>query len=175
MVELYELHYKELLIYGIQLCKDIDQSRDFINDVFLQLWENRARLGAIANMRAYLFACMRRRVFKALGKAGREIYPGDDALPAAADPSHEEMVMAMQQTDEIRRKVQHALGKLTTRQKELIMMRYYQQLDYSEIEAATGMTMKTIYNTIYNAMRVLSSELKGVPIPFLLFFFFEKS
>ncbi|NSL90031.1 RNA polymerase sigma factor [Chitinophaga sp. Mgbs1] len=177
VVILYEKHYTDLLTYGIQLSKDLDYSKDLINDIFLHLWEKRRQLKPVANTRAYLFACLRRKFYQQTGNKTQVQYLEDELLQsisAQSIPSQEEMLIAIQHTTEIRQRVQQALSKLTGRQQELIRMRYYDQLNYEQMEAATGIAVKTIYNTIYNAMKVLSAELKGVPVITLLLFYFEK-
>lgn len=171
MLELYEYHYNDLLSYGVQMCRSIHTAKDVVNDVFLHLGEQHENLKPVKNVKAYLFACLRRSIFR-LPYANNKIIPVNETrLYEEAETSYEDILIAIQQSDEIRMKMQVALDKLTGRQKELIQLKYFQNLSYRQIETATGISTKTAYNTIYNALKVLEAELRGVLFSLLLLSF----
>ena len=115
MLVLYEYYYNDLLSYGVQLSNSIDTAKDAINDVFLHLWEHHTNLKPVKNVKAYLFACVRRKIF-------HPVYFNNKVLLA------EEVA--------------------------------FKNMDYREIGLTTGMSLKTAYNTIYNAVKVLTNELR---------------
>lgn len=170
MLAIYEQHYADLLSYGVQLCGSIDTAKDAINDVFLHLWEHRSNLKPVSQVKAYLFTCIRRRVFEPVYFNNKLLSADEYRFDQLSEISYEEVLIAMQRSDEVRKKVQLALNKLTDRQKELIRLKYYENLDYQQIEQVTGMNVKTAYNTVYNAMKVLSAELKGKELALLVLF-----
>lgn len=174
MVSLYKQLYADLLGYGVQLSGSNEAAQDAINDIFLTIWDNHAKLKPVENVKAYLFASMRRRIFQFAKSKNKlsSIHSGELLFGQAEnDLSHEEILVAMQRSEEIRRKVQKAMEKLTQRQRELIRMKFFQGLNYQQIETETGITMKTAYNTVYNAMKVLAEELHNT-LFFLIIFFF---
>lgn len=164
IVSLYEQFYPDLLTYGVRLCNSNETAKDAINDIFLNLWDNRSKLKPVENVKAYLFACLRRNIFKSVTTNRKAFAPEmDGSLQGElVNLSHEDILIGIQQSEEVRRKVQAALGKLTDRQRELILMKYYKGMDYKQIEAQTGMSMKTAYNTVYNGLKILSEELKDI-------------
>ncbi len=166
LLALYESNYKDLLSYGVQLTDNLHAAKDAVNDVFLNIWEHHRQLKPVKNVRAYLFACIRRNIFHAREQPRRVLVP-EPELYASAETSYEEILIAIQQSDELRKKVHAALSKLTGRQKELIELRFFRNMDYREIEQATGISVKTAYNTIYNAIKVLAVDLRDA-LPALL-------
>lgn len=173
LVQLYEQLYADLLSYGVQLSNSNDIAKDAINDVFIDIWDNRSKLNPVENVRAYLFACIRRKIFHSTTiQRNTSSLPDLQWVSVQSDLSQEDVIMAMQRSDEIRRRVQQALEKLTGRQRELIQMKYFNGLNYRQIETETGISMKTAYNTIYNAMKILAAELKDVLFSLVLLFFF---
>ena len=173
LVQLYEQLYADLLSYGVQLVSSNEIAKDAINDVFVDIWDNRSKLKPFENVKAYLFACIRRKIFHSTTiQRKTSSLPDLQWVSEQSDLSQEEIIMAMQRSDEIRRRVQQALEKLTGRQRELIQMKYFNGLDYRQIESETGISMKTAYNTIYNAMKILANELKDVLFLLVFFFFF---
>ncbi len=172
MKQLYAQSYAGLLSYAVQLSNNNELAKDTINDVFLELWASRSKLKPVENVRAYLFACIRRKIFQstAIDRKKNEVTGNMVGYPKEFDLSQEDILIAMQQSDEIRNKVLKALDKLTDRQRELITLKYYKGLDYHQIETATGISLKTAYNTIYNAMKILADELKNTIFTFLFLF-----
>ena len=160
MLVLYQYYYNDLLSYGVQLSNSIDTAKDAINDVFLDLWEHHTNLKPVKNVKAYLFACVRRKIFHPVYFNNKVLLAEEVAFYEGMETSYEEIWIAMQQSDEIRMKVRAALDKLTERQKELIHLKYFKNMDYREIGLTTGMSLKTAYNTIYNAVKVLTNELR---------------
>ena len=69
--------------------------------------------------------------------------------------SYEQLLIAFQQTEEDKAKLRKALKQLTKRQLEIIELKYYQNLTYTEIAAKTSLTPRTVYNMIYEAIRHL--------------------
>ncbi len=173
MLVLYEYNYKDLLSYGIQLSNSMHTAKDAINDVFLHLWEQHPRLKPVTNVKAYLFACIRRKIFHPSYSDKRLLLT--DVTYENAEMSYEDILIAIQQSEETRKKVQAAMKKLTDRQKELIHLRYYKNMDYQQIEQVTGISLKTAYNTVYNAVKTLADELRNsILTALLLLLFFWK-
>ena len=172
MVLLYEQSYADLLRYGVQLSDNIESAKDAINDIFLNLWVNRSNLKPVENVKAYLFACLRRKIFQSASISRKISAVADESqlFSQGLDLSHEDILMAMQRSDEIRRKVQKALEKLTERQRELIQMKYFKGMDYHQIEENTGMNIQTAYNTMRNAMKILASELRDIFLVIVIIF-----
>lgn len=169
MLMLYELHYNDLLSYGVQLCGSIHTSKDAVNDVFLNLGEQYKNLSPVKNVKAYLFACLRRSIFQLPYANSKVISVGEASIYNETETSYEDMLIEIQQSDALRMKIGMALNKLTGRQRELIQLKYFQNLSYSQIEAATGISIKTAYNTIYSALKALESELRGLLAGIFLF------
>ncbi|MBN8858547.1 MAG: sigma-70 family RNA polymerase sigma factor [Sphingobacteriales bacterium] len=171
LLVLYEYNYSDLLSYGVQLSNSTDTAKDAINDVFLHLWEQHVKLKPVKNVKAYLFACIRRKIFHPV-YTDKKLWLIEEAVYESTETSYEEVLIAMQQSEETRKKVQAALEKLTARQKELIHLKYFKNMDYREIELVTGISVKTAYNTIYNAVRSLAEELRGALLIIFIFFLF---
>ena len=74
--------------------------------------------------------------------------------------SYEEIIVRVQRDEELKRKLHRALEQLTPRQIELIRLVFFEGLTYEEVAARTSQSIKTAYNTIYNAIQLLRKLLK---------------
>ena len=64
-LSIYESHYQALFSYGFTLTASRDQTKDFIQELFLEIWNKHASVNKdVINVRAYLFTWLRRMIFK---------------------------------------------------------------------------------------------------------------
>jgi hypothetical protein len=61
-------YYPKLYAYGIKLVPFSDFVRDQIQDLFINIWQNREGLGDVSNLKAYLFTSLRRKLFNSKNK-----------------------------------------------------------------------------------------------------------
>ncbi|MBS0028977.1 RNA polymerase sigma factor [Chitinophaga sp. 22321] len=160
LVDLYERLYFSLVGYGIRICGDVEITKDAINDMFLEIWDQRHKLPPVGNVKAYLFTFLRRKIYAAIRqtKKSSEV---DGAFADTADHelSYEESIVAVQTSEEIKQKIKRAMATLTPRQKELVQLRYFDGLSMEEVGKRVGITTKTAYNTLGAALKSLSAEL----------------
>ena len=79
---------------------------------------------------------------------------------ATKELCYEELLIAFQQSEEKKEKLRLALKKLTRQQLEMVRLKFFENLSYSEIAARTSLTPRTIYNLIYQAVRHLRENMK---------------
>lgn len=164
---LYRKYYHSLLFIGLKKIKDPNLVKDAIQQQFLYLWEKRDSLSPANNVRSYLINAFLRKLtadwIKTQQISKLELaWSGFDQEPPVTP---EEKLIAHQDRQQIHQYLQQQLNTLPTRQRELIMMRFYEGLTYDEIAEKTGLTHRTIYNKTHEALKRLKQELekeKGV-------------
>jgi RNA polymerase sigma-70 factor (ECF subfamily) len=164
---LYRKYYHSLLFIGLKKIKDPNLVKDAIQQQFLYLWEKRESLSPANNVRSYLINAFLRKLtadwIKTQQISKLELaWSGFDQEPPATP---EEKLIAHQDRQQIHQYLQQQLNTLPTRQRELIMMRFYEGLTYDEMAEKTGLTHRTIYNKTHEALKRLKQELekeKGV-------------
>jgi RNA polymerase sigma factor (sigma-70 family) len=160
LVALYEHLYLQLVNYGIRSSSDVELTRDAINDMFLEIWDQRQKLPEVSNVRSYLFTYLRRKIFAGIRQTKKSLLAAiifSDAV-SPHELSYEECIVAVQATEEIRQKIKRAISRLTPRQKELIQLRYFDGLSIEEVSKRAGITTKTAYNILGFAIKTLSVE-----------------
>ncbi|NSL85628.1 RNA polymerase sigma factor [Chitinophaga solisilvae] len=159
LVSLYEKMYFPLVSYGIRICGDAELSKDTINDVFLEIWDQRGRLPAVTNVPSYLYTYLRRKIMAGIRRNHKtQLAASAYATGAIEELSYEARIVAVQTSEETRQKVLRAIARLTPRQKELVELRYFDGLPMEEVARRTGITTKTAYNTLGSALKILSAE-----------------
>jgi len=68
------------------------------------------------------------------------------------------LLIAFQETEEKKEKISRALNNLTKKQIEVIRLKFFENLTYSEIADKTSLSVRTVYNTIYMAIQQLRED-----------------
>lgn len=162
---IYDRYVQVLYNYGCKLSSDGSLVQDLIQDLFIEIWNSRDRLGPTDSIKFYLFRSLRRKIARAAQKADQHD-PLDAALPdhfgLCTDPEAE----LMDEQSAVQRKTQleRALGQLTRRQKEAIYLRFYQGLSYEEVAEVMALEMKSTYNLVSRTLEILRAHLKRSPL-----------
>jgi RNA polymerase sigma-70 factor (ECF subfamily) len=158
-LKIYNLHYPDLFRYGFYLTKDKEVTKDCIQEVFLELWKNSAAINKnVQDIKGYLFTWLRRKINKAVSHSINQKAKESTACLGGEELSYEELLIAFQTTEQEKERLTHALSNLTKKQLELIKLKYFDNLSYEQIACKTSLTTRTIYNTIYEALRHLRTK-----------------
>ncbi|MFK8165243.1 MAG: RNA polymerase sigma factor [Lewinella sp.] len=171
---LFRKHYQALYRYAFRITGgDDDMSRDLIQTVFIHLFEKRDSLpkkldapeGYLLRMLGNELTDQRRKAVRTRTISLSE--ESEDGSPlllpnllVTAAPNIEEMLILRETTDERQRQLVAALTTLSPAQREIILLRFYQQLSYPDIEALTGLRYQSIRNYLSQGLRRLRKEIK---------------
>lgn len=158
LAHIYTQYIDDLLSYGQRFSVDTALVEDCIQDLFIQLWKQRAGLGATSSIRAYLFVALRRRIIRTTQqriKHSSNLQPED--YPFKAELAVEELMIAQEDSREQSRQLATAFAQLSKRQQEVLYLRFYQGMEYEEI----GEVMDIGYQSIRNLVSAATSKLRG--------------
>lgn len=164
-------HYVVMLYhYANRITSHQNLIEDCIQDLFVELWKNRATLGETDSIKYYLYKSLKRALIRALVNL-RKRHKGAD-LPEEYDfeivLSPEFDLIARQVSQEQKDKLLIALNELTPRQKEAITLKFYDGLTYQEVASLLSMSVRAAYNLVYRAIDVLRTHLEKVVLLLLL-------
>jgi len=171
--QLMHFHFKALLNYGFKFVKDEAFVKDCIQEVFIDLWHSRERVTEPTHVKAYLLVSLRRKIVR----NRRLMRLADDAL-------HEEYAFSIEFSPEwwiirdetLARKAQvvsEMLAALPVRQREVIYLKYYQELSREEISAMLNITPQTVSNLLQMAYGQLRKRFSPTAISaFLVLLFY---
>jgi len=159
---LYQTEYQALFCYGFSLSVDRELTKDCIQELFTELWSTRSSLNKdVTNVRSYLFTWLRRKITRELSRrAKKAAFNEHIEETASVQASYEELLIAFQQSDEKREQLRAALEKLSRRQLEIIKLKFFENLSYRAIADRKSLTPRTVYNSIYESIRVLRESMK---------------
>jgi RNA polymerase sigma-70 factor (ECF subfamily) len=154
--ELFEEFGKRTLGYLRGLLEE--DAEDVQQEVWLAVYHSISRLSNPRAFRTWLFQTTRHRAIDFLRKRKREL----ELLEAAAvELSAAEAAMGEEEAGALDgSEVRAELAKLPPVQREVLLLRYQDQLSYAEIALVTGCSIGTVRSRLHHAKRRLL-ELKG--------------
>ncbi|MES1249243.1 MAG: sigma-70 family RNA polymerase sigma factor [Chitinophaga rupis] len=161
LMALYNSYYLGLMNYGLKLTGDRDLTNDCITQVLLRLWDKRASLPPVRNPRSYLLSCLRNELCATLKSANTRLARSRAIQRHLGDvePSYEEFLIEAQADKALQDHLEKAFKRLTDREKELLRLKFFEDLDYSEIAMRCHITKRTAYNIIHTAIKTLKAGL----------------
>lgn len=176
-------HYHDYLLYiGNLKGATVDRSKDCINDLFLYVFENRTGLQHIHNHHNYLVTAFIRNLFRKPHFSAEESIELQDLPEMPVYPSVEAEYIRQTTRKQVTEIVQGYINELSDSQMKIVYQKFYLGLTYDQIAQLNDISIKTAYNTIYNAVErlrkligqdyvsVLSAAVSLFSLLFLFFF-----
>ena len=147
--EIYRNYAIPLYGFGLKLTKNKELVKDSIQDLFLEIWRRKHKLASVKSIKSYLFKSFRRKLISEAVKK-RKIFTESitASMPKCLqNTSFETDWISTQQFDQQMQELKWALSKLTTRQQEIIQLKFYALLSYVEISEVMDLSMKAPINS----------------------------
>lgn len=159
--QIYQAHFRHLMNYGLRFVGSAAVVEDGIQDLFLELWQYRARLTQPQSVRFYLLRGLRNRLAAYLRQALtlEEVPLGVEAYPFALEASSEQRWIDLDVDEAQRQRIRLALDQLTPRQREIIYLRYFNDLSYEQICELLGINYQSARSQVYQAVKLLRQRL----------------
>ncbi len=157
--QIFKKYYSDLFYYGLKLVSNENLVKDELQELFSDLWKKRKNLSDITHVKAYLIKSFRRKVLKSIAKI-RKINTVEisETLVVEFQLSIEELIINGEQRDIDLKKLHASIEKLNKTQKEIIYLKFYNNLDYQEIAEITGLKYQSIRNSMHKALKVLRNS-----------------
>lgn len=171
LVYLYKQHYQVLFKYGIKVCRDKDLTKDCIQDIFTELWDNREKVKPVHHIKAYLLKYFRRHLLDKLLLERKNTDMEKGGIPAfEVENSFESILINEQVSSDLKERVHKAFQKLSKRQQEVIYLRFYSDLTYEQIADVMDLRYQSVRNLLHETMKVLRKD-TTLSLPLLLSLF----
>lgn len=150
--------YTTLFDYGNKLCRDTSMVEDCIQDLFLEIWQRREYLSDTDHVKFYLLKALRRRIQseqKDQQRWKRDAFEENSTVEFFGEFSVETRIIQQESSDYQLKKLRKVLGKLTKREREVIYLKFYQEMDYEQIATLLSINYQSVRNLVYTAIREL--------------------
>ncbi|RPH33957.1 MAG: sigma-70 family RNA polymerase sigma factor [Bacteroidales bacterium] len=159
--KVYHYYYSDLFFYGLKISNDSDLVKDCIQELFIKIWMFREKFKGIYSVKAYLIKSLRNSLTMELLKKKTILQRNTLQIHESAIQFSQEDLLVNDETNALYKKlIATTLNKLTKRQREIIHLKFYQELSYLEISEVLGLQYQVIRNTVYESMKELRFHLQ---------------
>lgn len=152
--KLMKTHYRSLFNYGTRFTKDSEFVKDCLQELFFELWKTRQSLGSTNYVKSYLFKSVRNKISRELHKNRWHLHALqlEDTYYFEVAFSIEHHLIREETLRDTANKFSELLNKLPRRQKEIIYLRFYQNLEIPEIVLIMEIKAQSVYNLLNKAL-----------------------
>lgn len=132
-------------------------AEDTVQDVFIELWEKREELRHVLNLEGYAMQALKYRCVSLLRKKNLVV---TDDIESLGDISDEEARAEADLLEERADKLDRMMERLPEKHRQVIQMRYIDQLSHEEMQERLQMSSAHVYTVLSRAMSALKSLMK---------------
>lgn len=158
----YEAFQSDLLVVGHRLGYAGDELNDLLHQFFLDLMEKKIDFSAITNPKAYLQTAFKRRLIDHYRLEKRYLrHHSMYVVQNEYQPSAQELIEKIQANSELMVRVRDICNRLPATCRTVILLKYGEGMSNEAIEQRTGLSRRTIYNSLFKAIKILRKEFSG--------------
>lgn len=164
--QLFLQFYDPLCKYSYTLLRDQEASEDIVQDVFTRIWEKHPHMITSEKIRPYLYTAVRNSSFTYLGK--KKVYSLSDQEETVEWTLSEET-----ENDDIvhyRTLLKKGIDHLPPKCREIFLLSRSGDLSNQEIADNLGISVNTVNNQTWKAMKMLKAFVKASKLWIPLFF-----
>lgn len=170
---LYKQYFQALISYGFRITQNENLIEDAVQEVFINLWNNKSHLSEVSEVKFYLFRSLKNRIVRQLE---RDIFDKSEDIDSYLDflisISEEQKKIDSEQSDAELDNLQKAISHLPLRQQEVINLKYYHDFTLDEIAKLMDVNKQSVSNLLFRSYATLRTILKSwiIQIFFLKYF-----
>lgn len=157
--KLFVRYYNRLCQYVYRMLQNKDDSEDVVQELFLNLWNNRRKIVVTESVSGYLFKMAKNQALNHIRSTinYQNLLDNQDNAPGYYEENQLE-------SDEFRIALYDCIDQLPDRTKQVLLLHRMQGLKQKEIAEKLDISVKTIKNQIWSSLQRLRKclKLKGV-------------
>jgi RNA polymerase sigma-70 factor (family 1) len=156
--EIYQRYQTLLFLYADKKLRDQEESKDIIQEVFVSLWNARAKIGESVSLAHYLYRAVLNRIlnyFRNTGVTQEYI----STLQATIDPQSATSADYLIREKDISAMIELEISLLPEKMREVFELRRNNYLSNKEIALKLGISEHTVATQIKNALKILKKKL----------------
>lgn len=158
---LYKKYVQSLFNYGMHIHPNRDLIKDCIQELFIKFWEKRESLGSIEKVSFYLFRSFKNLLFHKIEISSKKSLLTQDLIDQMApELPVENFYINSEMVDQRIIRLKKAVLLLTDRQREVILLRFFQGFEAKEIAEIMNLSIPGVHNLLSLTIKSLRGKIK---------------
>lgn len=157
---LFKKFINPLYNYGMHFYTDSDLVKDCVQELFTSIWLKKESLSDVTQVKFYLFKSFRNLLFAKISSSKHLVHPDVwDEDCGEVEDTRESKWIQEEETVENSKLLQIAIQGLTRRQREAVILRFYNNLENKQIAEVMGISVEAVHNLVSKAIHLLRMKL----------------
>lgn len=162
--ELVRRYEKQIFSMAYRLIGDYDEAADLAQEAFLRIYSQLGRYDPDKKFFSWMYRVAQNTCLNALAKKPANVIPveraeeyfGDDGQAGAGEPEQDYL------NREIRRSIDQAIADLPDNYRDVIYLRYIEDMSYQQIADALDLPLSTVETRLFRGKKQLQQRLKDL-------------
>jgi len=165
--QLYERYCKNLLGFSFSITKSREEAENIVQDVFLNLWQNREKIEKGTSVKYYIFTIAHNSTISAIRKKRKDERFLEQLRNIQDFSSSPEELEA--EYNDLDNELKKIIAELPDRQREIFLLHKVDGLKYQEIAEKLDISVNTIETHMSRALKAIRSKLGNYTFSAILF------
>ncbi len=154
--ELHDLYKEPAMRFCNSIIKDIEESENLIQEVFIKIWDKRTGINPDLNFNSYLFTIIRNRVYDYLKEVKRNEFVKERYWHNIVQHQQSESDLKEERITNIKT----AINDLTEKRRRILQLNYEEGKSYEEIATMLNISKNTVKNQLVKTKQIIRTQLK---------------
>lgn len=155
--ELFDRYSRKLYYFALRYLHNNEESEELVQTVFINLWEHRKSLDENLSVKSYIYRSAVNYIYNHLKKAALRARFIDSELvkgKITSDLTYEQILL-----NDMDRSINSIIDTLPRQQKKIFLLSRYENLTHQEIAEKLDLSVRTVENQVFRALKVIRSKL----------------
>ena len=155
--QIFDLYHSRLAVFIYKLTKSESIAAELVQDIFVKLWFNRAKLSSVTHPQAYIYTMASNRTMDHLRKMSTESKFRADVwkVISLSHNNTDDNIMVR----ESRQLIEQAVVQLSPQKQKIFRLSRYEGLNHDEIAMHLQLSKSTVKNHLVETLRHIRSFL----------------
>ena len=157
-IEIFNSYKNKLYSFLLRITKSEEQSLDFVQDIFMKLWINKANLSSIDNFSSYIFRAAQNQAVNSFKRIMAE-----NCILKIKPIAHmvDDSIEANLEYKLLQKKLNEVVKKLPPQQRLVYTLSREQGLKHEEIAKQLNLSASTVKNHLVQALKTIKEFLRN--------------
>jgi RNA polymerase sigma-70 factor, ECF subfamily len=157
---LYDRYSKKIYFFSLKYLGNNVEAEELVQSVFINVWENRGSLDPGNSVKSYIYKSAVNYIYNYLKKKAihaRFIESQMHENEIQSDNSYEEVIF-----HDLEKSIKTVVETLPSQQQRIFQLSRHDGLTYQEIAVKLDLSVRTVENQMYRALKTLKKMLKEI-------------
>ncbi len=156
---LYDRYYKKLYYFSLRYLENREEAEEVIQSVYMNVWEHRKSLDETMSVKSYIYKSAINCIYNHLKKKAicsrfveMELQKGE----SQAYQTYDQIFF-----HDLEMSINSIVETLPPQQQKIFQLSRFEGLSHEEIAQKLDISVRTVENQVYRALKIIKSKLKG--------------